>query len=88
MCILVYKGRGVGTVGPLPLQILMRIELKRIWQMPLELIPIITGAVGHSPKSLERNLRDVRDKGSPRTHTEESGAGSSAYSSKSGGLLK
>ena len=37
----------------------LRIELRRLWDMPVEIIPIIIGALGTIPKSLKRNLDEV-----------------------------
>ena len=34
----------------------LRIELRRLWDKPMEIVPIITGALGTIPKSLKRNL--------------------------------
>ena len=37
----------------------LRIELRRLWDKPVEIIPIIIGALGTIPKSLKRNLEKV-----------------------------
>ena len=37
----------------------LRIELKRLWDMPVEIVPIIIGALGTIPKSLKRNLEEL-----------------------------
>ena len=35
------------------------IELKRLWDKPVEIVPIIIGALGTIPKSLKRNLEEL-----------------------------
>ena len=37
----------------------LRIELRRLWDMPVEIVPLITGALGTIPKSLKRNLEEL-----------------------------
>ena len=37
----------------------LRIEVRRLWNMPVEIVPIIIGALGTIPKSLKRNLGEV-----------------------------
>ena len=37
----------------------LRIELRRIWDKPVEIVPIIIEALGTIPKSLKRNLEDL-----------------------------
>ena len=37
----------------------LRIELKRLWGKPVEIVPIIIGALDAIPKSLKRNLEEL-----------------------------
>ena len=37
----------------------LRIELKRLWDKPVEIVPIIIGALGTILKSLKRNLEEL-----------------------------
>lgn len=37
----------------------LKIELTRIWQMRVEVIPIVIGALGTMPKDLDRNLKKI-----------------------------
>ena len=37
----------------------LRIELRRLWDKPVEIVPIIIGALGTIPKSLKRNLEEL-----------------------------
>ena len=37
----------------------IRIELRRIWDKPVEIVPIIIRALGTLPKSLKRNLEEL-----------------------------
>ena len=37
----------------------LRIELRRLWDKPVEIVPIIIGALGNIPKSLKRNLEEL-----------------------------
>ena len=37
----------------------LRIELRRLWDMPVERVPIIIGALGTIFKSLKRNLEEL-----------------------------
>ena len=37
----------------------LRVEVRRLWNMPVEIVPIIIGALGTIPKSLKRNLEEV-----------------------------
>ena len=36
----------------------LRIELRRLWDKPVEIVPIIIRALGTIPKSLKRNLQE------------------------------
>ena len=36
----------------------LRIELRRLWDKPVEIVPIIIGVLGTIPKSLKRNLEE------------------------------
>ena len=38
----------------------LRIELRRLWDKPVEIVPIITRALGTIPKSLKRNVLELR----------------------------
>ena len=38
----------------------LRIELRRQWDKPVEIVPIIITALGTIPKSLKRNLEELR----------------------------
>ena len=37
----------------------LRIELRRLWDMPVEIAPLIIGALGTITKSLKRNLEEL-----------------------------
>ena len=37
----------------------LRIELRRLWDKPVEIAPIIIGALGTIPKSLKKNLEEL-----------------------------
>ena len=37
----------------------LRIELRRLWDKPVEIVPVIIGALGSIPKSLKRNLEEL-----------------------------
>ena len=37
----------------------LRIELRRLWDKPAEIVPIIIEALGTMPKSLKRNLEEL-----------------------------
>ena len=37
----------------------LRIELRRLWEKPVEIVPIIIEALGTMPKSLKRNLEEL-----------------------------
>ena len=37
----------------------LRIELRRLWDKPVEIVTIITGALSTIPKSLKRNLEEL-----------------------------
>ena len=37
----------------------LRIEFKRLWDKPVEIVPVIIGALGTIPKSLKRNLEEL-----------------------------
>ena len=37
----------------------LRIKLRRLWNKPVEIVPIIIGALGTIPKSLNRNLEEL-----------------------------
>ena len=37
----------------------LRIELRRLWDKPVEIVPTIIGALGTIPKSLKRNLEEL-----------------------------
>ena len=37
----------------------LRIELRRLWDKPVEIVPLIIGALGTIPKSLKRNLEEL-----------------------------
>ena len=37
----------------------LRIELRRLWDKPVEIVPIIIGALGTIPRSLKRNLEEL-----------------------------
>ena len=43
----------------------LRIELRRLWDEPVETVPIIIGALGTLPKSLKRNLEELGNDVSP-----------------------
>ena len=43
----------------------LRIEVQRLWDMPVEVIPIIIGALGTIPRSLGRNLTKLEAKVAP-----------------------
>ena len=43
----------------------LRPELRRLWEMPVEVVPIITTALGTIPKPLKRNLEKVESKVGP-----------------------
>ena len=35
-------------------------ELKKIWDMPVKVIPVVVGALGTTPKKLKQRLSDIR----------------------------
>ena len=37
----------------------LRIELRRLWNKPVEIVPIFIGVLGTIPKSLKRNLEEL-----------------------------
>ena len=37
----------------------LKFELRRVWGMPVEVVPIIIGALGTIPKTLKRNLQHL-----------------------------
>ena len=37
----------------------LRIELRRLWDKPVEIVPIIIGTLGTIPNSLKRNLEEL-----------------------------
>ena len=37
----------------------LKLELRRLWEMPVEVVPIIIGALGTIPKTLRRNLEEL-----------------------------
>ena len=37
----------------------LRTELRRLWDKPVEVVPIIIRAIGTIPKSLKRNLEEL-----------------------------
>ena len=37
----------------------LRMKLKRLWDKPVEIVPIIIGALDTIPKSLKRNLEEL-----------------------------
>ena len=37
----------------------LRIELRRLWDKPVEIVTLIIGALGFIPKSLKRNLEEI-----------------------------
>ena len=37
----------------------LTIELRRLWDKPVEIVPLIIGALGTIPKSLKRNLEEL-----------------------------
>ena len=43
----------------------LRLELRRLWEMPVEVVPIIIGALGTIPKNLKRNLEKLEAKVAP-----------------------
>ena len=44
----------------------LRIELRRLWDKPVEIVPIIVGAFGTIPKSLKRKLEELGADVAPR----------------------
>ena len=44
----------------------LRIELRRLWDKPMEMVPIIIGALGTIPKSLKKNLEELGADVAPR----------------------
>ena len=36
-----------------------QMEIQRIWEMPVEVVPIIIGALGTTPKSLVKNIKKL-----------------------------
>ena len=44
----------------------LRIELRRLWDKPVEIVPIIIGALGTIPKSLKRDLEELGADVAPR----------------------
>ena len=34
-------------------------ELKKVWDMPVKIIPVVVGALGTTPKKLKRSLSDI-----------------------------
>ncbi|XP_064111262.1 uncharacterized protein LOC135218743 [Macrobrachium nipponense] len=43
----------------------LKIEIRKIWDMPVEVVPIIIGTLGTSPRSLRRNLEKLDAKVAP-----------------------
>ena len=43
----------------------LKIEIRRIWDMPVEIVPIIIGALGTIPRSLKRNLEKLEAEVAP-----------------------
>ena len=43
----------------------LRIELRRLWDKPVETVPMIIGALGTIPKSVKRNLEELRAEVAP-----------------------
>ena len=43
----------------------LRFELRRLWEMPVEVVPIVIGALGTIPKNLKRNLEKLEAKIAP-----------------------
>ena len=43
----------------------LRIELCKLWKMPVKIVPIIIGALGTIPASLSKNLRELESKVAP-----------------------
>ena len=43
----------------------LRLELRRLWEMPVEVVPIIIGALGTIPRNLKRNLERLEAKVAP-----------------------
>ena len=37
----------------------LRLELRRLWDMPVEIVPIVIGALGTIPKALRRNMDEL-----------------------------
>ena len=37
----------------------LKTELKKIWDMPLKVIPVVEGALGATPKKLKQRLIDI-----------------------------
>ena len=65
----------------------LRIELRRLWDKRVEIVPIIIGALGTIPKSLKRNLEELGADVAPGL-LQKSGAGDSTYNQKSDGHLR
>ena len=38
----------------------LRRELKKIWDIPVKVIPVVVGALGRTPKKLKQQLSDMR----------------------------
>ena len=64
-----------------------RIELRRVCDKPVEIVPIIIGALGTIPKSLKRNLEEL-GADIARGLLQKCGAGDRAYNQKSDRLLR
>ena len=43
----------------------LKLELERLWEMPVEIVPIILGALGTIPSSLKKNLKKIDAKVAP-----------------------
>ena len=43
----------------------LKIEIRRIWDMQVEIVPIIIGALGTIPRSLKRNLEKLEAEVAP-----------------------
>ena len=56
----------------------LQIELRRLWDKPVEIVPIIIGALGNIPKSLKGNLEELGTDVAPGL-LQKCGAGDSTY---------
>ena len=57
----------------------LRIELRTLWDKPVETVPIIIGALGTTLKSLKKNLEELGADVDPGIVAEACGAGDSTY---------